>query len=59
MKNLQCYLSKAVWLIGITPIGDTRASTGMSFGVTAITPSSIICTEYDSTTAETDSNHFK
>lgn len=37
--------------MGITPAGDTRASTGRSDGVVGITPSSRICSEYDSATA--------
>lgn len=41
---------KATVFIGEKPAGDTRASTGMSKGVTGIAPSSIICTEYDSAT---------
>jgi len=31
--------------MGITPSGDTRASTGRSDGVIGITPSSRICSE--------------
>jgi len=37
--------------MGITPSGDTRASTGKSDEVIGITPSSRICSEYDSATA--------
>lgn len=48
---LRRYLSKAAELMGITPAADTRASTGMSFGVIGITSSSIICVEYESATA--------
>ena len=60
MKDMLCHkrdsfaqsdLLKAAVLIGAKPAGDTRASTGMSKGVTGIAPSSIICTEYDSATA--------
>jgi len=43
---------KAAELIGITPSGDTRASTGISLEVTGITPSSSICCEYDSATTK-------
>lgn len=48
---LQSYLSKAIGLMGMKPLGDTRASTGTSPGVTGMDPSSIICTEYDNATA--------
>lgn len=37
--------------MGTTPSGDTRASTGTSVEVIGITPSSSICCEYDSATA--------
>ena len=46
------HLSKAAALMGITPDGDTRASTGMSFGVADMIPSSMICKEYDRATAK-------
>lgn len=45
--------------MGIKPLGDTRASTGTSFGVTGITPSSTICTEYDRATAKTQTQVTK
>jgi len=38
--------------MGITPAGDTRTSTGKSFKVTGIAPSSMICREYESATTK-------
>lgn len=55
----QWHLSCAAVVMGITPAGDTRASTGTSFGVTGITPSSIICTEYDNATAKQKALHIR
>lgn len=43
-------LSVIAGLMGITPDGETSASIGTSVGVTGITPSSVICSEYDSAT---------
>lgn len=42
--------------MGITPSGDTRASTGKSDEVIGIIPSSSICSEYDSATANSKPN---
>lgn len=42
--------------MGITPSGDTRASIGASDEVIGITPSSSICWEYDSATANPKPN---
>ena len=42
--------------MGITPAGDTRASTGTSDEVIGITPSPSICSEYDRATANPKPN---
>lgn len=48
----QGHLFEAAALMGITPAGDTRASTRTSDKVIGMTPSSNICSEYDSATAK-------
>lgn len=53
---VQSHLLNAAVLMGITPSGDTRASIGTSDAVTGITPSSSICSEYDSATASAKPN---
>jgi len=51
-NQLHCILCNAAALIGMTPEDKTRASIGTSVELTGMTPSSIICTEYERATSK-------